>query len=180
MPVVKKLIAQSTEDSQMLGVDSATKFIVNNCPDWQILFGPKSAVKSSDKEVKLHAKFNTDSLNDIQLIAYLYDKKYNGVRKAASAVFQIYKVSVINWTETFILSANGLETPDHYFYSQVSLNSIIGTNLDGDTSLRIDVSIIRGKDTFINRIYVNHLGVYDSIVRLRKDVQFLDLTKLDE
>ena len=52
--------------------------------------------------------------------------------------------------------------------------------MDGDTTLMIEGVAIRSGVTYRDRIYVNHLGVYDSIIRLRNAVDFLDITKLDE
>jgi len=39
--------------------------------------------------------------------------------------------------------------------------------------------MLRWGRTYKNKIYINHLGVYDSIVRLKNDIEFLDISKQD-
>jgi hypothetical protein len=44
----------------------------------------------------------------------------------------------------------------------------------------IQATIVRLGITYRDRIYVNHLGIFDNVTRLRGDVEFLEVTKKDE
>jgi hypothetical protein len=180
MPVARRLIAQAQDDSQILKLGSTNRFVLNIAPDWQMLFGRDGAISESTKVLKIAAQFDTTDFDKIRIVAYIYDPDHEVALAAASASFKIYLVSEPNWQETLLTTVNGALIGSNYFFSEITLLTLTGANLDGDSTLMIEATVVRGTRTFTDRIYVNHLGSYDSIVRLRGDVEFLDLTKLDE
>jgi hypothetical protein len=184
MPVTRKLLAQhNNEENQWLKVDHNSRYIVNVSPEWQFLFGPNSALSTGSRVIKLAAQLDTSTLDKIRLIGYLYNSDNASVDSAASATFSIYRVEDITtpkWNEVFIANLGGIEQTNSYYFADIDITSITGASLDGDTTLMIEGTVIRSGVTYRDRIYVNHLGIYDSVVRLRNAVDFLDITKLDE
>lgn len=174
------LISQIDDDIQALRVDHSPRFIQNDSVDWQFLFGPNSELVSNILVLKNTGQFNTNTFDSIKVIGYLYNSSNGTVGEAASCVFNIYQVSTTGWTESLLGTFNGIEQSNSYWLSNINLSSLTPANLDGDSSLMIECIITRLSKTFRDRIYLNHLGSYDSIVRLRNDVEFLDITKLDE
>jgi hypothetical protein len=181
MPVSKKLVAHdNNQDVQWLKVDHSSRYIQNHCEEWQFLFGPDSSLSNSSQVVKLAAKFNENTFDNIQIAAYLYDPKNNAISNAISCQFDIYSVSAPNWTENFLVSINGTQLTNFYYYANPTLSSIGSLDFFGGDTLMIQATIVRLGVTYRERIYVNHLGVFDNITRLRGDVEFLEVTKKDE
>lgn len=180
MPLTRKLLAtDSNTDSQVLLIDSSARYIANT-DDWQFLFSRSASLNGKDRVLKSAGQFNTTDLSSIKLIAYLYSKDDVGAGSINTCTFNIYRVSDPNWTETYISSFSASALSNNYFFVNVDVANLVGASMDGDTTLMIETVVTRLSDTYRDRIYINHLGVYDSIVRLRQDVEFLDITKLDE
>lgn len=174
------LISQVDDDIQSLRVDHARRFIQNDSNDWQFLFGPNSELVPNILVLKNPAQFNTNTLNSVKIAGYLYNSSNGTVAAGASCVFNVYRVSVTGWTETLLGTFNGVLQPNNYFLSDINILSLAPAELDGDNSIMIECVITRLTKTFRDRVYFNHLGSYESIVRLRNDVEFLDITKADE
>jgi hypothetical protein len=184
MPVTRKLLASdNNQDNQVLKMDNSNRYIVNDNKSWQFLFGPNSILDNSQQILKLAAELNTDTLNDIRITGYLFNTVTGSIDSAGTCVFNVYRVANSTnpaWDDILIATIPGTLQLNSYFYATETINNLTGANLDGDTTLMIEGVATRLNETYRDRIYVNHLGVYDSIVRLRNDVEFLDLTKVDE
>lgn len=174
------LVAQNTEDSQVLRTDNRKKVIVCSSPDWQFLFGPYSELSESTHLLRVAVELDPDSLDYLRFVAYLYNPTSGGVDNAASCQFRIYKVVKTGWQEQLIATVNGTQQPNQYFYAEKTLQDLSAASLDGESTLMIEVFVTRLSEAFTERVYVNHLGIYENVVRLRKQVEFLDLTKADE
>lgn len=180
MAIIRKLVAQDdNDDNQWLKVDHDSRYIENDMDDWQFLFGPNSVLSTSSQIIKIAARLNDQTFNNIQVTAYLYDQKTGSISNAASCVFNIYKVTVPTWNDTFITTINGVQQPNQYFYVNPTIASL-GIDLIGGDTLMIEGVIVRLGVTYRDRIYVNHLGIYNSVIKLKQDVEWLDITKLDE
>jgi hypothetical protein len=130
--------------------------------------------------VRIWAKFNTSTFDGIQMIAWLEDKDKE-VTTTASCEFKVYYIDTTNnWNQTLIFTGSGTASGTRWVASpnQAALGS--GNILDGERTLMIEANLTRWGEAFKNTVYVNHLGVYDSILRLRSDVEFLEITKKDE
>lgn len=180
MPITRKFVAQNQEECQILRMDSADVFVVNHCEEWQFLFGPGSALSTSNLQIKIAGQFNTDTLNGIKLVAYLYEDQNGTVNSLATCTFHVYKIVSPQWQDQFIASFNGSVLPNSYMYKELTEVDLGGLGLDGETTLMIEAVGTRLGKVYRNRIYLNHLGIYDNILRLRQDVEFLEVTKLDE
>jgi hypothetical protein len=178
MPVTRKLVAQS--GVQALRVDYSNRFIQNDSPSWQMLFGPNSELTRSAQVVRMGVEFDKDSLDKLYTTAYLYNPVTGNVDNAATCSIRIYSVSNPSWSDTVIFNGTAAILPNQHFYLEIPLSSIPTVSLEGGDTILIEATIVRSGTTYRDRMYVNHLGSYDSILRLRNDVDFLDITKLDE
>ena len=130
----------------------------------------------TDYSLLLATKFNTVDFDGIHIVAEL--SRESQALQIGSGTFDIYSISLDGtWTETFLSTFSGSVVGSRI--TAVVPQSAL-PELDGEVTLAIKCSINRQKDIYVKKIYVNHLGTYDSIVRLRQDVEFLDITKVDE
>lgn len=183
MAVIRKWVAQNnSEENQWLKIDHGSRYIVNHSPEWQPIFNANSTLNNSAQILKLAAQLDTNSLDKIRLAGYLYNPIHGSIDNSASVIFKIYKVADLmspQWDDQLIETTNGVLQSNNYYFKEIQISALSGVNLDGDTTLMIEGVATRLGVTYRDRIYVNHLGVYDSIVRLRSDVDFLDITKKD-
>lgn len=184
MPITRTLLAQDENDvNQWLKVDHSSRYIVNDSPEWQFLFGPNSSLSNSSQVIKLAAQLDTITMDKIRIIGYLYNSRNGTIDNAGSVVFKVYKVADITtpkWDDQLLTTISGTLQSNSYYFTDILISSLTGTNLDGDTTLMVEGTATRLGVTYRDRIYVNHLGVYDSIVRLKNDVEYLDISKVDE
>lgn len=172
-----------TQDSQWLKIDSSQRYIENHSAEWQFLFGPNSEPTNSSQIIKIAGQFNTNTLDAIRLTGYLYNTKNGTIDTSSGISFKIYRVDddlSPRWNDVEIYTVAGVLQSNGYYFAEVNVNLLPGTTLDGDTTLMIEATATRLGINYRDRIYLNHLGVYDSIIRLRQDVEYLDITKLDE
>jgi hypothetical protein len=129
-------------------------------------------------EPNLWAKFDSDTFDGIHLLGYLAKNE-----KQIPSVNCSFTISSISndgtWTETPIVTVFGTQAGNVFkaIVSQAVLNPI---ELDSEVTLSILMSLDSVGIKYNKKIYINHLGVYDSIFRLRQDVEFLDISKVDE
>jgi hypothetical protein len=183
MSILRRLVAQdSNYENQWLKVDHGSRYIVNDVNECQFLFGPNSELNNSAQVLKIAAQLNTNTLDKIRFTGYLYNPKTGAIDSSSSVIFNIYSVTDIaspRWDDVFVTSVTGVQQSNSYYFAEVSISSFVGLSLDGDTTLMIEAVATRLGITYRDRIYVNHLGVYESVVRLRQDVDFLNITKKD-
>lgn len=184
MAIIRKIVAQDENDTnQWLKIDHSTRYIVNDSPEWQFLFGPNSVLDNSSQILKLAAQLDTNTLDKIRIVGYLYNPKNGTIDSASGITFNVYKVTDITtpkWNDELITTLTGILQSNSYYFVDIDITSLTGTSLDGDTTLMIEGVATRLNVTYRERIYVNHLGVYQSVVKLRQDVDYLDITKQDE
>lgn len=183
MAITRILVAQDeSEDNQFLKVDNSSRFIVNHSQEWQFLFGPSTTPTNSSQILKLAAQLDTTTLDKIRIVGYLYNPVTGNVDSSASVMFNVYYVNDITnpkWQDNLIATLTGTLQSNSYFFSEIDISALIGASMDGDTTLMIEGTATRLGITYRDRLYANHLGVYESIVRLRQDVDFLNITKKD-
>lgn len=180
MPIVRTLIAQDeNEENQWLKVDHDTRYIVNSNNDWQFLFGPNSSLSTSTLTVKIAARYNDDTFNNIQIIGYLYDATNASVANVGSCTFNIYRVVPPDWTEEYITTLNGVQIYNNYFYVNPTTASLAPVVFYGGDTIMIEAVMDRLGVIYRDRVYFNHIGIYENVTMLRSDVEFLDITKKD-
>lgn len=123
----------------------------------------------------LHVKFNADDIDGIQLSAGLQRNNFDFI-SIASATFNIYSVSLDGWVKTFLVTKSGASNGSEFIADATGIEI---PELGGDTTLYVECSMTRLNKTYKIAKYFNHLGIYDSFFRLKKEVQFIRLTKED-
>jgi hypothetical protein len=99
----------------------------------------------------------------------------------ASCTFRIYSVNVDNtWAETLLVTVAGSNVGGNKFSASTPESSLAPTALTGELTYKMEVELTRLGKTYTDAFYFNHVGIYDSFIRLKNDVEFLDITKLDE
>lgn len=162
-----------------LGISSRLVVAPNVDYNSIVLRNTHRAPDPKDYSVKLFAKFDTQDFDGIHLICGL--EKDASFVASANCTFNIYSVSLDNnWTETLLYTASGVANGNKFTLSATNANLGNPTNLDGELTLAISAQVSRGRDVYKSKIYLNHLGVYDSIIRLRNKVRFLEIIKKDE
>ena len=182
MPVTRKLVAQDdNDDNQWLKVDHSSRCIINDMDDWQLVFGPNSLLSPSTQLLKIAVELDTEDFNSLRFTAYLYNPKTGGIDNAATCIFNIYRIHGSGWQETLVSTFSGaFQNTNHYFFADQLITGFSPMDFDGGDTLMVEAIVTRLGVLYKDRVYVNHLGIYDSFLRLKQEVQFLDLTKQDE
>lgn len=181
MAINRILLAQDeNEENQWLKVDSNKRYIVNDTQDWQFLFGPNSAFTTSTLFLKLAAELNKETFDTIRFAAYLYNPTSGTIANTATVTFNVYLITTPNWTEQFVASFAGARIYNSYFFANINTSALSPIDFFGGDTIMIEAVATRLTETYRERLYINHLGIYDNITRLRQDVEFLDISKADE
>jgi len=130
-------------------------------------------------KVFLWAKFSSDNFDGINCLSKLLkNEKEISAENCTISVFSIENNNT--WQET-LLNTKVINLQQNVFKIDFSQNELgINTELLGETTFKLECSITRLGKTFKKVIYLNHLGVYESVFKLQQDVDFLFVTKKDE
>lgn len=181
MPTTKTLLTPNKcRKWGIVLADARPPFYVPQNRKWQILLGPESAFSISEQVLKVAAEFDQDDFSSLRVAAYLYQPSSGLVSGSATCQFNIYKVTAPLWVDQLIASVAGALTPNNYFFADVPDTTIAAIDMSGGDTVMIEAVVTRLSEIYRERIYVNHLGIFDSHLRLKNKVTFLELTKLDE
>lgn len=132
----------------------------------------------SEYELKVHAKFNADTMNGVQVRASVY----NGTHLKSSSVssISIYRVDVDSWDETLVYTAAPTEVLHGVFNLNITQANLGINELSGLETYSIEVKANRKRRKFSKKIWINHLGCFDSLNLLRQKFEHLEIEKADE
>lgn len=168
--------------TQTLKLRTGRKLVITPNNDYNsIMFTTQHrAVSPKEYQLNLWAKFAQDSFDGIHIKSFI--EKDSEVFQSTNYTFDIYTVDKdSNWAETLVATKSGVPLGDGSFKCHVTSSEFPSTvDLDGEITLAIRSTCFRMGRKYTKKIFINHMGVYDSIVRLRQDIEFLDITKLDE
>jgi hypothetical protein len=134
---------------------------------------------NKDFKVKAWMRFNSDTFDGVQMIGSLVRGK--NAKSIATCNFKIYSVDVSNtWAETLLVSVAGTDVGGNRFSANTPESTLAPTTLTGELTYKLEVEITRLGKIYSDVFYFNHIGIYDTAVRLRKRIDFLAITKLDE
>lgn len=132
-----------------------------------------------DYQVKAWLRFNSNTFDGVQLIGSLSRGK--STKQIAGCTFKIYSIDITDtWDETLLTTVSGTAISNNRFSASVAGATLAPADLTGEITYKIEVDVTRLGKTYSDVFYFNHLGIYDSFIRLKQDVEFLDITKLDE
>lgn len=131
----------------------------------------------SEIQAVLHAKFNADAMNGIQIRAGLI----NGVRLLSSSPIscRVLRVADSSWVETFVANVT-LSSVGLYLEGSINQAALGANELSGRETYSIEVSIGRRNRKFRKKVWFNHLGCFDNINLARQKIDLLEIGKLDE
>jgi hypothetical protein len=134
--------------------------------------------QNKEYRVKAWLRFNSNTFNGVQMVGSLFRGKT--AKTIASCTFKIYSIDVTdNWTETLLVTTSGTAVNQNKFTASSPESALAPAFLTGELTYKMEVEITRFSKTYSDIFYFNHLGIYDSFIRLKNDVEFLDITKKD-
>lgn len=166
---------------QPLKLSFKNKKVITLAANYNCIMTKVSHKAQNDCDFKIQSwmKFNTDSFDGVQLVAGFFKGKVK--KTIGSCNFKVYAISTDDsWTETLIASVSGIALVDGRFKAVLTDANLTPAELEGELSFKLEVEILRAGKTFNDVYFFNHIGIYGSFIRLKQDVEFLDITKLDE
>lgn len=131
-----------------------------------------------DFKLNIHAKFNSNLMDGIQFCAELLN---HGVRTSSVITeFKLYSVNTSSWVETFIANVSATQTSNGFFTGYIDQATLGSNELSGMETYKVSCVANRIRYSTSSFVYFNHLGCYDSIIRLRREVEKLESLKVDE
>jgi hypothetical protein len=122
------------------------------------------------------AKFNSETMNGMQVICFLQ----RGRKRISSTVqsLKLYRISDGSWNESLVGEFVPVETSPNIF--TLNIFAALGSNeLSGAETYCTDVIFKRRETDYFKKVYFNHLGCFDSITRIRQNVDLLNVFKID-
>lgn len=181
MPVRRIKSTINNDYVQPLKLRMSRRLVITpNCSYNSILYSTNHRpFTPANRTAKVWAKFNTNTFNGIQLASWIEDEK-NYIVLSGSCEFKVYYLDASNnWAQTLVYTQNGTLSGQKWIAVATQAN-IGNTNyLDGERTLLIEATHTAWKNTYVARAYVNHLGIYDSFIQLKNEVDFLNITKAD-
>lgn len=128
-------------------------------------------------ELNLHAKFDSNLMNGIQFMAELT----RNLNTCSSYIqhFSLYRVNESNWSETFISNVTATQSGNR-FTGYIPQSTLAANELSGFECYAVEVLCLRRRKSFKKKVWFNHLGCYDSIIRLKHSVEYLEAVKVTE
>lgn len=127
--------------------------------------------------LKIFAKFNSGLLNGINILGFLSGK--GGEFDSIIDSFNVYRIDDSSWAETFVASVaatkSGMKNVGYCSQGALGLNE-----LSGAETYAIEAVARRRNKFFKAKVYINHLGCFDSIFRMKQEISFLNLSKADK
>jgi len=134
--------------------------------------------QKQDYKVKAWLKFNSDTLNGVQLLGSLVRGK--DTKTIAGCTFKIYSIDLTDsWVETLRTTVSGTPISGNRFSASVLESALAPSELTGEITYKIEVQVTRLGKVYSDVFYFNHLGIYDSFVCLKRETEYLDVIKLE-
>lgn len=126
--------------------------------------------------LELHAKFNSGTMNGLQIVATLKQGPFDAMSSISE--FLVYRVADGSFTETLVATVSA--TMSGYRATANVTQSALGLNeLSGAETYSITAVAQRHRRFYRAKVWVNHLGCFDSINRLRQKAEWLEIGKVD-
>lgn len=126
--------------------------------------------------VNIHARFNTSTMNGLEIEASLSKNK---VITSSLVSTKLYVLSDSGFTKTFITDVTMSETSTGIFTGTVNQATLALNELSGRETYFVECKFTRVRKKYSNGVYFNHLGCFDSLIRLRHSVEYLESAKVD-
>lgn len=128
--------------------------------------------------LKIHAKFNADDMNGMQIIVNL---ESNGIKSNSNITSaKLYRVDEASWDETFVTDITLTNDGSGIFTGDLDQTDLGVNELSGMETYSIVIEASRKRRKFKSKVWFNHIGCFDNILRARNEIRYLNSTKLDE
>lgn len=129
-------------------------------------------------DLHIHAKFDSAAMNGIMIMSTLLKNN----RSSACVVneFKIYLVNESDWSETLIDTVSALSDGHGVFYADIGQIDLSPIELSGREVFAVECVATRRRKSYRKKVWFNHLGCYDHLIRLRHAVEYLESAKADE
>lgn len=127
--------------------------------------------------IEMHGAFDADAFDGISLMARLV--KNGRYLSSVNGEFTLNLVDTATWLETEIKSQSssavvGIHTLD------IPYADILPTELSGAEVFSVQFKCQRGRKFYRKKIYLNHLGVFENVIMLRRAIEANSILKADE
>lgn len=172
-----KRITQESGYYLRLGAEYLNKTILPDAHNQMQIRRYKSSISRS---AFVHFMFDESGTIDGGRIAIGLFKNQTSLDNADYCSFKIYKVSndATPWIDTLVKSGN-LSINSNKLFLTTLTSTEAGVDISGDVTFKIKAKIIRNNIPFYVTEYFNHLGITDTVQRIKKKVTFLEITKRD-
>jgi len=126
--------------------------------------------------VNLHARFNTSTMNGIEIETSLFKNK---VITSSLVSTKLYVLADSGFAKTFITDVTMTETSTGVFTGTVNQTTLALNELSGRETYFVECKFTRIRKKYSKGVYFNHLGIFDSVNRLRHETELLQITKVD-
>lgn len=172
-----KRITQESGYYLRLGAEYLNKTILPDSHNQTQIRRYKSTISRS---AFVHFMFDESATIDGGRIAIGLLKNQFTLDNAESCTFKIYKVSndATPWNDTLIKNGSISINSNKLFLTTLT-SSEAGVDISGDVTFKIKAKIIKNNIPYYVSEYFNHLGITDTVQRIKKKVSFLEITKRD-
>lgn len=171
---VKRLTQQSYY-YQRLGAEYLTKTII---PDAHSQTQIRKYNSVLQREAFTHFMYDESGSISGGRIAIGLLKNNTSLDTADSCTYKIYLVSndATPWVDTLVKSGTLSINSQKLFLTTLD-DTEAGVDMDGDYTFKITARIIKNNIPYYTQEYFNHIGITDTVERIRKKVAFLEITK---
>lgn len=159
-----------------IGQKSAQSLLLSNC---NILL--ERTWHGDNKPIynlAIHAKFNADTMNGVQISARLF--RNGNLCSSSITSFRLYRVTDASWVETLVATVVPTESSFGVFTATINQATLGVNELSGKEVYAVEAVANRKRKKYLGKVWFNHLGVFDNINLARQKIDFLDITKVDE
>lgn len=117
--------------------------------------------------------FNNVSSDGIKLISYLVKNEADKVT-AGSCSFSVYLVNESTWAETLLATVAGTQSGQIWTADLTEL-AMGGQEIIGERTIKVYATMTRGTKTYRTHGYLNHLGIWDTALRTKLRVDFIEI-----
>jgi hypothetical protein len=130
----------------------------------------------SQNNLKIHIKQDHENFDKIEISSFI-----NGGIINPSSSGTNYTIEVISKEDWQVVGSIIKEsTGSKNFHSTSFLLSELPFDFDGENTIRVSATTKRFSKTFVNVALFNYIGIYDSHLRNKKKINFIQITKKDE
>lgn len=132
--------------------------------------------KAPEYRAKLWGMFNNPTGDGIKLVAFLLKNELEEVI-TAPCTFSVYLVNETTWAETLLATSAGTASGKKWILD-LSEAALGGQEIIGERTLKVYASMLRGTKTYRMQGYLNHLGIWDTALRTKLRVDFIEIEVL--